>query len=187
VASCASGAPNVDLINDGEFQPGSFYGAEAFCSTAVPESITYEWPTAVEFNDVIIRQLPAWSNIGPGPNSTGSTSVMLAGTLEYWNGTAWVPCPTVPGNHWDDAGNYFNPTAYSLLSNVGHDGSTNVFFTPWDYHYVHNVPLSETVTTTQFRWTVTAVSRGHFPDTLNGAGTYVTPQLAVSELLLLNT
>ena len=95
--------------------------------------------------------------------------------------------PTVPGNHWDANGNYSNPTAYSVDTNIGHDGGTvppNNFYSAYDHHWAHNVPLISQVTTTQLRLTVTAASRGHFPDTIGGkvSDSYVKQTLSVGAL-----
>ena len=179
-ASCSSGTAGVDVVNNGSFGPGSFYGAPVFNSQKMPEAVTLTWPAAQSIGRVRIRQGAPWSDVGP-------TGAMVAGKLEYWNGTTYVPCPTVPGSHWDNAGNYLNSTARSLDTNIGHNSSTtppHCFYSQYDQHWCHNVAFTAPVTTTQLRWTVTQASRGHFPDTVDGLceDNYVPETLSVSAI-----
>lgn len=193
-ASCETGAANIALVNDGKYEMGYFYfNNPVYQATTIPEAITLTWASETTFDDVLIRQMAPWANIGGEPGA--GSDVMLAGKLEYWNGTEWVACPTIANSHWDINGNYSNPTAHTYASNLGHDNDTTgatatqhnpSYYSTFDQEWCHNVRFSQKITTTQLRWTVTAGSRGNMPDTIGGIwnDSIRAVGLSVSEILV---
>lgn len=158
-ASAASGTGTPALVNDGIYQTGGYLPTpdSAFHSVELPEAITLTWATEQTVSKVVIRQLAPWTNF-PAPNGA---CAMVRGRLEYWNGSGWLPCPTVARAHWDDTGNYDNTTATSFLGQVG---GSPYMLTFYDLNWCHNVDLAVPITTTKLRWTVTEATYGHLPD-----------------------
>ena len=56
-------------------------------------------------------------------------SVMLTGSLQYWDGSSWVGCPTIPDSHWDNQGNYSNPSVPLTISGCTWTNNSNVITT----------------------------------------------------------
>jgi hypothetical protein len=153
-ASCSSMASDVDLVNNGEYEIPSYYGVSAapFASRS-PDSIVLEWDTPQVIGKVMLRQCAPWVDV--------YTAAMTEGRLEYWNGSGWLPCPTVAGNHWDRTGRYENTTAHATLGQVGGQTTLISFY---DQHWCHNVDLEYAITTTKLRLTVTQAGTGEIPD-----------------------
>ena len=103
----------------------------------------------------MIRQLAPWTDVGPA-------SAITSATLQYYNALGvWVNCPTQPGNHWDNNGNYYNETATSFATGIG---QTQQYLTHYDYNWVHRVQMSSTIAGSKLKLIVTGVTYGHFPD-----------------------
>jgi hypothetical protein len=153
-ASCSSTASDVDLVNNGEYEIPSYYGVSAapFASRS-PDSIVLEWDTPQVIGKVMLRQCAPWVDV--------YTAAMTEGRLEYWNGSGWLPCPTVAGNHWDRTGRYENTTAHATLGQVGGQTTLISFY---DQHWCHNVDLEYAVITIKLRLTVTQAGTGEIPD-----------------------
>lgn len=153
--SSFSEAPNVDRVNNGVFETGGYLPApdEVFWSVGLPDSLTLTWDDEQTVKKVLIRQIAPFAN--------NHATAMVEGRLEFWNGSGWLPCPTVAENHWDSRGRYVNETAASFLSRVG-NGRRAVSF--YDNNWQHNVDLAVPVVTTALRWTVTRSGYGHVPD-----------------------
>lgn len=165
-ASVDAGSDPV-LINNGVFETGTYLGASDMYfldeTDALPNWAQLTWDTPQTLSEGLIRQTAPWTNY---PASVGA---MVTGTLQYLNDEdEWVNCPTVPGRHWDDDGNYSNDTAASSVMVIqGGDngiGSSNWVFSPYDNNWNHRIVFSSPVTTTALRLTVSTSSRGHVPD-----------------------
>jgi hypothetical protein len=183
-----SGASNTSLVNNGIYETSGYLSGPdvTFWSGAVPDSLTFTWSTGQTIKKVMIRQLAPWYNFHP--TGLESASAMVAGKLEYWNGSGWLPCPTVAANHWNGEGVYNNTTA---VSNLGLMGGSPWMVTFYDNHWCHNIDFAFSITTTRIRWTITNVSYGHVPDANAAAyapfGFYAaqTRQVPVSEVLII--
>lgn len=150
-----SGAANPHLVNNGIYETDGYLPAPdlAFVSKTLPDAVTLQWGSAQTIKKVLIRQCVPWANV--------HSAAMTAGKLEYWNGSGWLPCPTVAKNHWDGRGNYVNSTAVGFL---GQAAGQRRMLTFYDQNWCHNVDLSASITTTKLRWTVTRSGYGHLPD-----------------------
>ena len=179
-ASSGSGAANPQLINDGVYQTGGYLASPdlPFKSVTLPDSVTLTWATAQPIKKVVIRQLAPWTN--------WYATAMTAGKLEYWNGSGWLPVPTVAKNHWDAHGSYSNATATSTLGQVG---GLPYMISFYDQHWCHNIDLAQTIVTTKLRWTVTQSGYGQIPDVNSASfGGFLGDQpqeLLCSELLVI--
>lgn len=155
-ATNTSGASNVGRVNDGVMQTGGYLAGPdyVYASHGVPETITLTWDEPQTIGKVLIRQTSPWTNYN-------GSSAMTKGRIEYWNGSGWLPCPTVARAHWDGRGRYNNTTTDSFLSYVG---GAPYELTWYDQNWCHNVDLAVPITTTKLRWTVTEVTYGDVPN-----------------------
>lgn len=146
-------------------------------SSTINAYFQLQWATSKIMNQVIIRQLPPWTDIGPA-------SAMTSGMLQYSiNGTTWTNCPTVAGNHWDANGNYNNTTATSIKAAMGKEGKYLSFY---DYNWVHHVRFSAAITATYLRLVVNGVTYGHFPDQASNASyNSINAFLRISEFVVM--
>jgi hypothetical protein len=160
------------LVNDGILQTGALSpylpGGDdlAFCvaqisNTEQPDGIILTWDEAQTIEQVLIRQLPPWTD--------EIAMTMTQGRLEYLAGGTWVGCPTVAQGHWDDRGNFENATA---IADVGQVGQLSYALTFFDQAWCHNVKLTRAIRTTAIRWVMTKGSIGHQPDRLAAAYGY---------------
>jgi hypothetical protein len=161
VAAIATGYPDDDdpgRMTDEQWRTGGYLPSPdtVFSSPSVPGHVTLEWDAPVTIDRVLIRQLAPWVNSPPG-----CASAMLEGNLEYWNGSGWLPCPTVAQAHWDDRGGYLNDTAQSFLGKVGETPCKVSFY---DQQWCHNIGLRVPVTTTKIRMRVKRTTVGSIPD-----------------------
>lgn len=176
-ASSATGSSFVSVVNDGVMQTGGYVPNSPtdnqYAGSPLPDSVTLTWSTAQTFNKIVIRQVPPWTN--------WYAAAMTQGKLEYWNGSGWLPCPTVAARHWNSTGVYSNPTAMCQLGVIG---GIDYMVTFYDQNWNHNVDLQIPITTTKLRWTVTASGIGQLPNS-DAAAYYPTndpQQLMCSEL-----
>lgn len=161
VATSSTGSPNIALVNNGVYETGGYLSGPdvMYKSTSLPDAITLTWSTSQPIKKVVIRQAPPWANY--------QACAMIQGKLEYWNGSGWLPCPTVAARHWNAIGQYNNTTATATLAQIA---SSPRMLTWYDMNWCHNVDLSITIQTTALRWTVTAASFGEIPTV--GAAVY---------------
>lgn len=195
-ATSGSSAPNVSLVNDGIFQTGGYLATPSnnpdwvFQSQTLPDTVLLTWGGNQQISCVLIRQLPPWTDVGVSSGSGYPACAMLTGKLEYWDGSAYQPCPTMAKNHWDSAGNYNNTTAGTSTTfqcDLGHDTDYSyvTWFSLYDNNWVLNVPFTVAVNTMRIRLTVSTVSNGHL---VAGTQTYnsVTKSVTISEMLAFN-
>lgn len=149
------GSAHLERITDGGFQTGGYLpGPDFVYKSDGLEALTFTWATPQRIAKILIRQVAPWMNYN-------GSCAMTRGRLEYWNGSGWLPCPTVPRAHWDARGRYANDTTDTFVGRAG-DGS---FMPTWyDNNWCHNVDLAVPIKTTQLRWTVTETSRGTVPN-----------------------
>jgi hypothetical protein len=181
-ATPSTGDPEVlmvERVNDGVLRTGGYLGTgdEVF-TTHTPDHVTLTWDEEVSIDHVLLRQMPPWMNF---PAGTGA-SAMAEGRLEYWNGSGWLPAPTVPGSHWNDRGRYLNDTAESFLGRVG-GMATRVQF--YDHHWNHDLRLSVPIKTTRLRFTLVRSSVGILSDAaaLAASGLGSTGRLMLSQFI----
>ena len=158
------GASNTSLGS-----PDYAYSATSGAS-AINAHFTINWAASQTINQVMIRQLPPHTDVGPA-------SAMTSGILQYSsNGINWTNCTTVPGNHWDASGNYNNTTATSARSALGQpimfpntNNTVGTYVSYYDYNWIHHVHMSAPIPAKYLRLIVTGVTYGHFPDAASNA------------------
>ncbi len=135
------------------------------------------WGSNQTMNQVIIRQLAPWTDIGPA-------SAITQATLQYsTNGTTWINCPTTAGNHWNTNGVYNNTTATSFQTALG---QLSKYMTFYDYNWVHHVHFSTPVVANYLRLVVTGVTYGNLPDqTSNSLHDNLNAYLRISEFVVM--
>jgi hypothetical protein len=189
-------ATNISRVNDGVLQTGGFLsGPDYVYQAPVGNYVELDWAIAPTITRVVIRQVPPWTDTNPdGDSNIHGMSVMLTGTLQYWNGIKWVGCPTTPDSHWDDAGNYSNPSAsnfMSFMADIGHSTpGNNSWVSFYDQNWVLNVSFKKPIVTSKIKFVVTSTTVGNMASpTLQSylQGAEGGAAMNISEIMVFNT